>query len=870
MYACRRTPWLVVIGFVLLVRAAAAQAPSIQYVYDELGRLTAVIDVNGDTATYTYDAVGNILSIDRHPSSQVSIVSFTPTSGPVGATVTIFGTGFSATASQDSVTFNGTAATISSASTTQLVVTVPAGAISGPISVTAPNGSATSATSFTITTGTGAPTITSFSPNVGTPGTAVAITGTNFSSVLANNRVAFNGMGASISSGTTTSLSAAVSVNSTSGHVSVETPAGKATSTDDFFVPTGTYTASDVQFTGRMSIGSSLVVSIPTANKIGLVVFDGTAGQRVSLTLTNSTITFTDLTIFTPSGAQLASKAAIGNASGGMIDALTLPATGTYTILVDPESTDTGSATLTLYNVNDQTGTLTSGSAFSYSLTTPGQNGRYTIAGSSGQRISVKTTAPSSVSYTLAALNPNGSTLSSTYVAGNAFLDAATLATSGTYTVLLDPSGASTMSGTVTAYVFSDVTDSISPGTPVTFSTTTPGQNGLYTFSGAAGQQISFVLSNSTLSLGSNVSILRPDGTTLASTSGWFIDSQTLSTTGTYTVFIDPVSSGTGSATLTLYTFSDVSGSITADGTPVNVSLSTPGQNATLTFSGTSGQRVSLKVSGTTTNNSTFVKMKNPDGSTLWSGSLSTGSPAFMDATTLGSTGTYSVFLDPQTNGTASLTATLYTVTDSTGTITQGGPSVTLNLTTPGQNGLLTFSGSASERVSINLTSVSISSYNLSLKKPDGSVLASTTTTTFLDVTVLPVDGTYTILLDPIGSATGSATVTLYDVPADLNGPITVNGSAVAVTINTPGQNAAYTFSGTSGQLITVHVTGNTMGAVKVSLLKPDGTTMTFSNQYSSSFNLTQQTLPTTGTYTVTVDPGGADTGTLNLTVTNP
>src|SRR5689334_5659266 len=47
-----------------LCASLAAQSP-IQYVYDEIGRLIAVIDRSGDTATYTYDAVGNILSIGR-------------------------------------------------------------------------------------------------------------------------------------------------------------------------------------------------------------------------------------------------------------------------------------------------------------------------------------------------------------------------------------------------------------------------------------------------------------------------------------------------------------------------------------------------------------------------------------------------------------------------------------------------------------------------------------------------------------------------------------------------------------------------------------------------------------------------------------
>src|SRR5687767_1286711 len=58
---------LVLVVAVLLSSAgwALAQPPSIHYVYDALNRLTAVVDQQGQAATYTYDAVGNILRIDR-------------------------------------------------------------------------------------------------------------------------------------------------------------------------------------------------------------------------------------------------------------------------------------------------------------------------------------------------------------------------------------------------------------------------------------------------------------------------------------------------------------------------------------------------------------------------------------------------------------------------------------------------------------------------------------------------------------------------------------------------------------------------------------------------------------------------------------
>jgi YD repeat-containing protein len=122
----------------------------ISYFYDELGRLIGVSDSQGNTATYNYDAAGNLLSISVNPTSQVSVVGFDPVHGPVGTSVTVSGTGFSSTANQNTVTFNGTAATVVSATSTQLVVTVPTGATTGTIRIVTSGGSATSSSSFTI------------------------------------------------------------------------------------------------------------------------------------------------------------------------------------------------------------------------------------------------------------------------------------------------------------------------------------------------------------------------------------------------------------------------------------------------------------------------------------------------------------------------------------------------------------------------------------------------------------------------------------------------------------------------------------------------------------------------------------------------
>ena len=161
---------------VLLSDVLQGQGP-VTYVYDGIGRLVGVIDGSGESAVYVYDAVGNLLSIERHTAGTVSIIQFTPGAGPVATSVTIHGTSFSATPAQNTVTFNGTGATVTSSTTNQIVATVPAGATSGTIAVTAPSGSATSSSPFTVAA-SNAPTITSVTPGVGASGTAVTIAGT--------------------------------------------------------------------------------------------------------------------------------------------------------------------------------------------------------------------------------------------------------------------------------------------------------------------------------------------------------------------------------------------------------------------------------------------------------------------------------------------------------------------------------------------------------------------------------------------------------------------------------------------------------------------------------------------------------------------
>ena len=65
-------------------------------------------------------------------------------------------------------------------------------------------------------------------------------------------------------------------------------------------------------------------------------------------------------------------------------------------------------------------------------------------------------------------------------------------------------------------------------------------------------------------------------------------------------------------------------------------------------------------------------------------------------------------------------------------------------------------------------------------------------------------------------------------------------------------------------------MTNNNIGLTTIRLLKPDGTQLASTVSSASSFNLPTQTLPTTGTYTIEINPSGSNTGSVNVSVTNP
>jgi hypothetical protein len=228
-------------------------------------------------ATDARGGVSDAATVSITVTNQPTITSFSPAGAAPGATVTINGSSFTGASA---VNFNGQSAAFTVISATKISATVPANAFSGPLSVTTPNGTTQSATSFTV-----APRLTSFTPSSGLVGTVVTVTGQNLSNVT---KTSINGVSGAITNRTATSVTFTVPNAATSGPITVINPGGSAVSATVFTVlpkitsfspagaaPGATVTINGSGFGGANAVtlnGQSAAFTVVSANKITATV----------------------------------------------------------------------------------------------------------------------------------------------------------------------------------------------------------------------------------------------------------------------------------------------------------------------------------------------------------------------------------------------------------------------------------------------------------------------------------------------------------------------------------------------------------------------------------------------------------------------
>jgi IPT/TIG domain/Glucodextranase, domain B/Kelch motif/Galactose oxidase, central domain len=241
-----------------------------------------------------------------------SISNLSPTSGPVGATVTITGSNFGLTQGTSTVSFNGTTAMASSWSDTQIVAPVPSGATTGAVRVTVNGTVSNNGYGPTFTVGT-PPNVLSTTPSMGTVGTVVTIFGQNFGATQSTSTVSFNGTVATPSNWSNTQIVVPVPASALTGSIIVSV-SGLA--------------SGGVVFTVTSSIPPSITATVlPAPNANGW--------NNSSVTVTFNCTAGSSAIVNCPSSQSVSSEGANQIISGTATDAAGLSATAHVSINID-------------------------------------------------------------------------------------------------------------------------------------------------------------------------------------------------------------------------------------------------------------------------------------------------------------------------------------------------------------------------------------------------------------------------------------------------------------------------------------------------------------------------------------------------------
>ncbi|MFE6522272.1 RHS repeat-associated core domain-containing protein [Streptomyces sp. NPDC057794] len=844
------------------------------YAYDAAGRLVGVTDPGGQTARYRYDKVGNRLGIDRYASSTLSVLSAVPVRAAPGAKVTLSGTGFSPTAAGNTVTIGGKVAAVTSSSVNRLVVTVPPDAVNGKVTVTTGDASADAAEAFIVAPS--GPTISKIDPLSGPPGSQITVSGAGFASAATDNLVRFNGGTlAETVSATASTLTVKVPESTTSGRITVQTPDGKATSAADFTVPLAEDEAG-FETTVRTSMTDEPVsVAVTEAGKRARVLFDADQGQGLSVGFTQSTFSGATIQLVDPRGETVGSNGYVPQGASDY-EVRDLPVSGTYSLVIDPPSTATGAATITVSRpAGGELGFTDEPAATRMSRA--GQDGAWKISASKGDSFSLGIdTAGMSDGTNVRLYAPNGDQVDSLYVskASVASLDIDSLPASGSYTLYLDPANGATGTASVTVSHYVKASGLEPDADAVRLAITRPGQDGTLSFSAASGQKVSLGVTSTGFSSYVTCQVYGPDGSRIDSfivpadnTTEW--DSAVLAHAGTYQLKMSPAQNGTGTLATTLSRPVDV-GRITTTGESTVATINRLGQNAAASFNASAGEDLSLGLTENTFTTSVYFDVIAPSGAKVVSSAVVTsGSARTKGLPDLPETGTYTVVLDPYNGAQGSTKLTLSA--DLSVDVSVDGASAPVTVTRPGQRVRARFTAPASDFLGVGLTDNSINQITyvnlVGQSGGDGtfvtSVLQKTAHATPLRS--LTPGSAYTLLLEPQNAGTGGLTLWLSS-PAK-GGALSQAGRTG--TITRPGQQLEFTLTAQAGDGAAVVFSGTTItGTTEVKVLKP-GTTEASSTVYISTAttDVDLRAPLTAGTYRLLLQPLNPVTGSTTATM---
>jgi large repetitive protein len=335
--------------------------------------------------------IGAVLATIAVPTAfaapKPAISSFSPMSGPVGTVVTITGQYFSGVTA---VTFRNTPASFIFDSDTQVRATVPTGARTGPIRVMTPDGTGTSAQDFTVT-GT-PPTIASFSPTSGGPGTTVIVHGSDFTGAT---DVRFGGVSAVLTVDSDLKITTSVPTGASTGPIQVTTPSGTGTSATNFVVTGGALPKITSFSPTAGPVGTQVTILGSGFSGASEVRFDGassafTVNSDTKITATvPSTATTGRIKVTTPAGtATSATNFHVDNSPPTI--ASFSPTSGAVGTSVVIRGDHLSAVTQVTFNGTNATFTVTSDARIDTKVPTGATTGRIKVSSAAGSATSAQ------------------------------------------------------------------------------------------------------------------------------------------------------------------------------------------------------------------------------------------------------------------------------------------------------------------------------------------------------------------------------------------------------------------------------------------------------------------------------------------------
>jgi hypothetical protein len=310
---------------------------------------------------------------------------------------------------------------------------------------------------------------------------------------------------------------------------------------------------------------------------------------------------------------------------GGMVDPVKLPAVGSYQLQFTPEEPASGSIRVAMYEVPIPKAQEISagGDEVEMSVDVPGGLAVATFSAEAGERYSITTVGSTRGYYisvrTLA--EPRRFALESKWTQeGEDFVDVFVVGVAGDYEIVADPEAADELTSYIRLFlVGDDQVTALTAGEPVEFSTSNPGENAIFTFSGKRDQVVSIRAWD--LENGSQILLRRAGVTSTTIESQWAgapegaLITATLPADADYVITLDGNEANTDAGKVAYYDISKrVTGLVQLGGPPATLKTTAPGQQAVFGLRAAGGEMITMRV---LSDDDAYVSVVGPNGNKI-------------------------------------------------------------------------------------------------------------------------------------------------------------------------------------------------------------------------------------------------------------